>query len=119
MSRYERAWRTAGTETLNALFTEDATYRMAPYEEPFAGLSRVAEMWEAEREGPDEVFAMAREIVAVEGNTAVVRVGVSYGDPVKRECRDLWVVRFADDGRAAAFEEWPFWPGQPLSAARG
>jgi ketosteroid isomerase-like protein len=118
VARYERAWRAAGTEPLGELFTEDATYRMSPYEEPFVGLARIAEMWDAEREGPDEAFGMTSEIVAVDGDTAVVRVEVSYGDPVDREYRDLWVIRFADDGRALAFEEWPYWPGQPLSMGR-
>jgi hypothetical protein len=26
--------------------------------------------------------------------------------------RDLWVIRFDDDGRCVAFEEWPFAPRQ-------
>ena len=72
-------------------------------------------MWESEREGPDEVFAMTSEIVALDGDTAVVRVEVKYGDPLDREYRDLWVIRLGEDGRAVAFEEWPFFPGQPLS----
>jgi ketosteroid isomerase-like protein len=118
IARYERAWRSAGTGPLRELFSEDASYRMTPYEEPFAGLDRIGEMWEAERKGPGEVFAMTSEIVAVDGDTAVVRVEVEYGEPVDREYRDLWLIRFAGDGRAAAFEEWPFWPGQPYSAPR-
>jgi hypothetical protein len=40
-------------------------------------------------------------------------VEVSYGDPVRQEYRDLWIVGFAGDGRCASFEEWPFWPEQP------
>jgi hypothetical protein len=117
IGRYERAWRTAGTEPLGGLFVDDATYRMSPYEELLVGIPAIAKMWEAEREGPDEVFAMASEIVAVEGQTAVVRVAVSYGEPVTQEYRDLWVIRFAEDGRATAFEEWPFWPDQPYAPA--
>jgi hypothetical protein len=46
---YERAWRTAGTASLGELFAEDATYRLAPYETALAGLTAIAEMWEAER----------------------------------------------------------------------
>jgi mannose-6-phosphate isomerase-like protein (cupin superfamily) len=40
----------------------------------------------------------------------VARVLVRYGDPLVQEYNDLWVVRFAVDGRAHRFEEWPFWP---------
>jgi hypothetical protein len=109
---YERAWRAPGTDQLAELFTPGATYRQGPYDEPVTGLPAIARMWEAERTGPAEVFSFAFEVVAVDGATAVVRAEVIYGDPVSAEYRDLWVIRFAPDGRCASFEEWPFWPGQ-------
>ncbi|HEX5762146.1 MAG TPA: nuclear transport factor 2 family protein [Solirubrobacterales bacterium] len=114
VAAYERAWRTAGTESLRDRFTDDATYRMSPYAEPAIGLDEIAALWEGEREGPDEPFEMRHEIVAVEGDTAVVRVEVTYGEPRPGEYRDLWIVRLAPDGRCRAFEEWPFWPGQKI-----
>jgi SnoaL-like protein len=107
---YERAWRTPGTELLSDLFAPDATYRTAPYEEPFRGLTAIAAMWEAGRAVPDEVFTMRSDVVAVEGDTGVARVEVWYGDPVEQEYRDLWIVRFDGSGRCVSFEEWPFWP---------
>ena len=110
IAAYERAWRTPGTEPLGALFTTDATYLQGPYREPVAGLPAIARMWEAERDGPTEVFRMTSEIVAVDGDTAVARIEVWYGDPVTDEYRDLWIMRFAADGRCRAFEEWPFAP---------
>lgn len=113
VAAYERAWRSAGTGALAGLFTPDATYRQGPYDEPVTGLPAIARMWEAERAGPTEVFHMTSEVVAVDGDTAVVRVEVWYGDPVQQEFRDLWVIRFAADGRCAAFEEWPFAPDSP------
>lgn len=112
LDAYERAWRTAGTDSLRELFTEEATYVQGPYENPRSGLSEIAEMWEDEREGPDEEFTMTSDVVAVDGDTAVARVEVTYGDPVTREYRDLWVMRFAEDGRCSHFEEWPFSPEQ-------
>jgi ketosteroid isomerase-like protein len=114
---YQRAWRSPGTEALADIFTKDATYRQGPYHVPVVGLPAIARMWEAERDGPDEVFAMTHEVVAVDGDTAVVRVEVSYGDPVTQEYRDLWIMRFAGDGRCREYEEWPFWPNQPYTAA--
>ena len=110
---YEGAWRTAGTDTLAGLFTPDVSYSMSPWREPVAGLDALAEAWESEREGPDEPFTLTHEVVAVDGDTAVVRLAVDYGGPEDSRWRDLWVLRFAADGRCAAFEEWPFSPGQP------
>jgi ketosteroid isomerase-like protein len=116
VASYERAWRAAGTEALAGLFTGDAVYQQGPYLAPVTGLPAIARMWEAERDGPAEVFRMTSGIVAVDGDVAVIRVEVRYGVPVTQEYRDLWLVRFAADGRCAAFEEWPFWPEQPYHA---
>jgi ketosteroid isomerase-like protein len=119
VAAYESAWRAAGTEELARIFTADAIYRQGPYEEPVVGLPAIARMWEAERDGPGEAFEMTAEIVAADGDTGVVRAEVRYGDPVTDEYRDLWIIRFAPDGLCASFEEWPFAPEAPISAASG
>jgi hypothetical protein len=117
VAAYERAWRTPGTRTLGSIFTESANYLQSPYAEPIVGLAAIAEMWEAEREQPTEIFDLTSSIVAVDGDTAVVRVDVSYRSPTSQEFRDLWIIRFAEDGRCFAFEEWPFAPREPATAA--
>jgi hypothetical protein len=106
---YELAWRTPGTDALSELFAPNATYTTAPYENPFSGLPAIAELWDAGRDGPDEEFSMASEVVAVEGDTGVARVEVRYG-ATGSEYRDLWIVRLDEEGRCTHFEEWPFWP---------
>lgn len=83
------------------------------------GLGPIGELWERERQGSDEEFEMQHEIVAVEADTAVIRVEVRYGPPDRSQYRDLWIVRFAADGRCQEFEEWPFWPGQQIIAEGG
>lgn len=116
LAAYEAAWRAPGTESLAGIFSHDAAYLHSPYEEPVVGLAAIARMWEEDRDGPDEVFTLATDILAVDGPTAVVRAEVRYGDPVRLEYRDLWVLRLGEDGRCAWFEEWPYWPGRSYSA---
>jgi ketosteroid isomerase-like protein len=116
LAGYEAAWRSPGTSSLAGLFTADASYLQSPYELPVAGLDAIAQMWEQEREGPDEVFTLATEIIAVDGPVAVVRAEVRYGDPLRQEYRDLWIIRLDDDGRCTWFEEWPNWPERPATA---
>jgi mannose-6-phosphate isomerase-like protein (cupin superfamily) len=118
VDRYELAWRTAGTQRLAGLFTDDAEYVVTPYDEPVVGLDALRAFWDEDRDGPDEVFTMSAEVLACSGDTGVVRLLVRYGDPMVQEYRDLWVVRFAADGRARRFEEWPFWPTHGRSPAR-
>jgi ketosteroid isomerase-like protein len=107
---YERAWRSPGTAALAEIFAADASYLQGPYREPVVGLPAIAAMWEAERDGPDEAFDMSREVVAIDGDTAVVRLEVRYGPPHEQQWRDLWILRFVGDGRCAWFEEWPIAP---------
>jgi hypothetical protein len=114
---YERAWRTAGTAGLRQLFGEGATYRMSPYEEPVHGLAAIEALWEREREGADEGFGMSYETIAVDGDTAVARIEVAYARGERY--RDLWIVRFAADGRCREFEEWPFWPDREIPSLGG
>ena len=112
---YERAWRTPGTAPLAELFTPTARYLPGPFADPIEGQAALASFWEATRDGPDEAFTMAWQPVAVEADVGVARVHVGYGDPPTRVYRDLWIVTLDGDGRCSVFEEWPFFPGQPLS----
>jgi ketosteroid isomerase-like protein len=103
LAGYERAWRTAGVAQLADLFTPDANYLQGPYDEPVIGLPAIGRMWADTRDGPDEIFTATTEIVAVDGDTAVVRLEVQYGNPVSQQYRDLWIMRYAADGRCRAY----------------
>jgi len=112
VERYEQAWRSPGTDALAELFIDDATYLVSPWAEPVRGLDASRALWESERVGPDEKFTMTSEVVAVDGDVAVVRVEVEYAATENR-WRDLWLLRLDDQGMCVAFEEWPFAPDQP------
>ncbi len=113
VAEYERAWRDADVSGVTRLFTGDARYRTSPFEEPHVGHAEIQAFW---RDDEGETFTVTAEPVAVEGRDAVVRLEVRYGDPVTQEYRDLWVLRFAPDGRVEDFEEWAYWPDKPYSA---
>ncbi len=110
---YERAWRDGDLAAVAELFTEDARYRPSPYEESEVGHEAIRAFW---LDDAGQVFTVRAEPVAVEGRDAVVRLWVRYGEPVRQEYQDLWVLRFAEDGRVEDFEEWAYWPGRAYSA---
>jgi ketosteroid isomerase-like protein len=114
VAAYERAWRAPGLDALAEIFTPDAVYRQGPYARAVVGLPAIGRIWDEERSGPDEAFTMSAAVVAVEAQTAVVRVEVVYGSPAVQQFRDLWVIRFAGDRRCREFEEWPFAPDEPI-----
>ena len=111
VAAYERVWRAPDPDGVAELFTDDASYLVSPWAEPVRGLEAIRDLWDPE-DDREARFTMSSEVVAVDGHVAVVRVGVEYAASGDR-WRDLWVIRFAQDGRCAAFEEWPFAPDQP------
>ncbi|HEX7187605.1 MAG TPA: cupin domain-containing protein [Actinomycetes bacterium] len=114
---YELAWRDPSAHPLDRLFAPDAEYVVEPYAEPATGLAAIAQLWADESE-PVETFTMERQVVACSGDTGVLRVLVRYGEPLRQEYLDLWVVTFDAEGRATRFEEWPFWPTHGRSPQR-
>ena len=109
---YLRAWDRNEPEVLRAMFTRDAEYRYKPYEEPRRGHEAIIAAWlDGRDEAGDHRFSW--EVVAVDEDVAVVhgRTVYSAGAAAGRTYSNLWVVRFADDGRASEFTEW--WMEQP------
>lgn len=113
VSDYERAWRGGDVYAVERLFTPGVRYRRSPYEPADVGHAGVKAFW---LEDDGQTFTLEAETVALQGPVAVVRVVVRYLAPTEQEYTDLWVVRFADDGRVEDFEEWAYWPGKPYSA---
>jgi len=105
---YERAWREGDRDAIADLFAEDARYYTSPDADAEVGHAAVRALCLRDQ---GETFTVRAEPVAVEGRDAVVRLRVRYGDPVRQEYCDLWVLRFAAAGRVEYFEEW-YWPGK-------
>lgn len=112
IEQYVDAWRTPGTDKLAEIFAEEASYRVSPWKEPMEGLDEIRPFWEGSRTSADETFELQHEIVAVEGDTAVARIDVNYLEGPTKQWKDIWIMRFAPDGRCSHFEEWPFAPDQ-------
>ena len=111
---YEDGWRSGDLDAVPRLFTEDVRYRRSPYEPDDVGHAGVRAFWRAD---VGDIFTVEARPVAVEGRAAVVRLLVRYTAPREQEYSDLWLLRFADDGRVEDFEEWAYWPGRAYSVS--
>jgi len=100
---YCRAWASNDPDDIRALFTEDGEYRFAPYEEPTSGHEAIVGSW---LEGRDEqdTWTFDWQPLAIQGDTAVLEGRTTYTNA--SDYRNLWVIEFADDGRARSFTEW-------------
>ncbi len=115
VAAYEDAWRAGDVDAIGRLFTPDARYARSPYDpEPLHGHEAIRGFWLVD---DGATFTVTAEPLAVEGDVAVVRVEVRYLEPEAQEYGDLWVLRFAPDGRVADFEEWAYWPERPWTAS--
>ena len=108
MTGYRDAWESNNPDDIRALFTEDAEYRTEPYSDPWRGQDEIVEGWlEAADEPGDTIFDW-NEVVAVD-DLAIVQATTAYTG--RSTYSNLWIIRFAPDGRATQFTEW--WMAQP------
>jgi hypothetical protein len=106
---YIDAWRRNERQPILDLFSEGATYRYGPYQQPIRGREAIADSW---LEGPDapDSWDATYEPIAVDGNTAVIHGRSRYfnGDrtQLRTEYDNIFVIRFDETGRATEFAEW-------------
>ena len=106
MDQYEKAWRgTEGTD-LTTVFSDDIAYKTSPYKPAMEGLEAVEKFWKEATDDGEE-FTMSHEIVAIEGDIAVVKVTVDHTKPDEEHWMDMWIIQLDDDGLCFYFEEWP------------
>ncbi len=100
---YLRAWDSNAPDDIRALFTEDGEYRTAPFDDGRQGQDAIVAGWIEDQDQPgDHTFTW--KLAGLDGDTAFVEGDTLYSDG--RRYLNLWVIRFADDGRAERFTEW-------------
>ena len=103
IAAYRRAWESNEPDDIRALFTDDAEYRTEPWAEPWVGVEQIVTEWlEAKDEPGETTFVWAPLVVTDELSIAQLRIAYREGSTYS----NLWVIRFAADGRATSFTEW-------------
>ncbi len=103
MDGYRRAWDSNTPDDIRALFTEDCEYRTAPFEDPRVGQDAIVAGWIEDQDHPGD-YEFSWKPLGLDGDTAFVEGDTVYQGG--RRYANLWVIRFADDGRARSFTEW-------------
>jgi uncharacterized protein (TIGR02246 family) len=114
---YRRAWETDDASDVASLFTEDATYKPYPWPRErvgWQGRDEIVEKWIGR--GDSKIgWKFDHSVLAVEDDTAVIEGWTSYdrgeGEAWDEAYANIWLVRFAEDGRARQFIEW--WVQKP------
>lgn len=108
MTAYVRAWDSNEPDDIRALFTPDASYRTAPFEPPRIGHEAIVSGWIDDRDDPGD-YDFRWSTIGIDGDTAFVEGETAYRGGRHGSARtysNLWVIRFAADGRASSFTEW-------------
>ncbi|MWB98752.1 nuclear transport factor 2 family protein [Agromyces seonyuensis] len=103
MAGYLRAWSSNDPEDIARLFTDDAQYLTEPDAEPRIGRDEIVEGWIGDLDEPG-TWTFEWGTVVETDTTAVVQGRTGYED--RADYLNLWVIRFAADGRATEFTEW-------------
>ena len=119
LAGYRRAWTSDDPDDIAALFTADASYSPFPFGKPWQGRDRIVAKWIG-RGDSKLPWSFEHEILAVEGDTGVVRGLTTYpthGDDPEAIYSNIWLIRLDPDGRAREFAEW--WVEKPSEKPRG
>jgi hypothetical protein len=103
LDRYVAAWQSYDRGAIGELFSEDASYRYHPYDEPVVGREAIVESWFEEPDAPGS-FEARYEPYAVDGDRAVAVGTSSYASGAIYD--NVYLLRFDADGRCAEFTEW-------------
>lgn len=108
LENYVAAWENYDPATIADLFSQDASYRYHPYDDPLRGRDAIVRSWLEEPDAPG-TYEGRYEPVAVDGDTAVAVGTSTYRRPdgsVEKVYDNCFVMRFDDEGRCLEFTEW-------------
>jgi len=104
LDKYLLAWASNDPDDIRALFTEDATYAGNPFDTtPWTGREAIVAGWIDNKDEPGDYTFEGAPLAYADGIGFIQgRTDYSSGDVYA----NLWVIGFADDGRAHSFVEW-------------
>jgi hypothetical protein len=108
LQKYVAAWKSYERSEIADLFSDDATYRYRPYDDPVRGRDAIVESW---LEGPDAsgTYEAQYQPLAVDGDVAVAVGQSTYNRPdgsLDKIYDNCFVMRFDGEGRCKDFTEW-------------
>ena len=109
LDRYVDVWRSGDDSRVKELFSEDAAYFPDPFAAPRHGHAAIAEYWRISGDAPD-AFEVHYEPVVITGDLAIATGFSRYFDDsrsrIDKEYGNIFVLRFAGDGRCSEYREW-------------
>lgn len=104
MDQYVLAWSSNETDHIRSLFTEDAVYDPQTADGEWEGIDEIIPRWQEIDDHEDNWTFEWIPLVETD-DLAVVTGRTRYSEP-PLSYRNLFIIRFAEDGRCSDFTEW-------------
>jgi hypothetical protein len=104
MDAYIEAWASNDPDQIAALFTVDAVYDPQTADGELHGHQEIVDWWQEKDDDPESWDFEWLPLVETE-EIAVVTGATRYVDP-ETSYRNLFVIKFDEDGRCRDFTEW-------------
>lgn len=108
LDTYGRAWEERDPELAASLFTDAATYRETPFDDPMQGHAAIRDYW-LDVPRSQEDISFSHQLVATADHLAFVRWWCEYrriGSGEHVELDGIFQLRFEEDGRCSELLEW-------------
>ena len=108
LEAYGDAWESKDPDKAANLFSEDASYRVTPYEEPHSGPDGIREYWATVTAGQRHVQFQFQPLT-VEGNTGYAHWSAKFEvDPngTSINLDGIFILDFDEDGKCQQLREW-------------
>lgn len=107
LDRYVEAWKSYDEQQIRTLFSEDATYRFHPQDEPERGRDAILAAWldEPEEKG---TYDAEYKVLAIDGDVHVAEGWSRYFEngEMSDEYLNIYICRFNDAGECTEFIEY-------------
>ena len=108
LEAYGNAWETRDADAAVLIFSEDATYRVSPYEEAHVGRSGIHEYWAGVTENQRNVD-FQYQALSVNGNTGIAHWSAEFsvepgGTTIQLD--GIFVLDFDSEGKCHRLREW-------------
>ncbi len=108
LDAYGRAWETRDPQAAGRLFTEDATYRESPFDDPMFGRNAIIEYW-SDVPKSQENIKFSYEIFGITEQRGFARWWASFvriPSQMKVKYDGIFVVEMNEKNECTKFEEW-------------
>jgi uncharacterized protein (TIGR02246 family) len=108
LDSYGHAWMDRDPEAAAALYTDDATYQVTPFDEPLRGRVAIHEYWDGVAKTQERI-QFDFEVVTATAEHGIARWQASFvrvPSRLETKLEGIFVIALDSDGRCQSLREW-------------